>query len=206
MSAPLVIVPAVTSADHVLDLIRSNPDVSKLLEGAFDFDISRGDHEEDIRLSSGAPLKGFAGDAAGGTYFLCGEPGGRQTVVYASSEGQAGLIADDLTAALEIIIGLPCWHDCLKFSGGGDVEAMRIAAGHLERDLAEYEPDIDEHRARLADALSLDVTSTAELVPKLREAVARTEPDHVLLGDEGEDDAYESLFGTFLPNDNPGWR
>ncbi|MFB7756432.1 hypothetical protein ACFC18_43665 [Streptomyces sp. NPDC056121] len=195
-----------TSADHVLDLIRGNPDVSNLLEGAFDFDISRGDQGEDIRLSSGALMRGFASDAAGGTYFLCGEPSGRQPVVYASSEGQAGLIADDLTAALEIIIGLPCWHDCLKFSGGGDVEAMQIAAGHLEQDLAEYEPDIGEHRARLADALSLDMTSTAELVSKLREAVARTEPDHVLLGDEGEDGAYESLFGTFLPSDNPGWR
>ncbi|MFG2576285.1 hypothetical protein [Streptomyces sp. NPDC048481] len=195
-----------TSADHVLDLIRSDPGVSNLLERAFDFDISRGDHGGDIRLSSGVPMTGFAGDAAGGTYFLCGEPGGRQSVVYAGSEGQAGLMADDLTAALEIIIGLACWHDCLKFSGGGDVEAMQIAAGHLERDLAEYEPDIDEHRARLADALSLDLTSTAELVSKLREAVVRTAPDHVLLGDEGEDDAYESLFGTFLPNDNPGWR
>lgn len=83
---------------------------------------------------------------------------------------------------------------------------MWIAATHLERDLAEYEPDIAEHCARLADALSLDLTPTSELVSRLREAVVRTEPDHVLLGDQGEDDAYESLFGTFLPNDNPGWR
>ncbi|MGW1328300.1 hypothetical protein ACWD64_37945 [Streptomyces antibioticus] len=29
-----------TSADHVLDLIRSNPDVSNIFESAFDFDIS----------------------------------------------------------------------------------------------------------------------------------------------------------------------
>ncbi|MFI8192036.1 hypothetical protein ACIF8T_25185 [Streptomyces sp. NPDC085946] len=115
-------------------------------------------------------------------------------------------MADDLTAALEIVIGLPCRHDCLKFSGGGDVEAMRIAAAHLERDLVEYEPDIAEHRIRVADALSLAPAPTSDLILRLREAVARTEPDHVLPGGAGEDSAYESLFGTFLPDDNPGWR
>lgn len=66
--------PAVTSADHVLDPIRNNPDVSNVLEGAFDFDISRGDHGEEIRLSSGAPLEGFAGDAAVGRTSCAANP------------------------------------------------------------------------------------------------------------------------------------
>ncbi|MFI8192037.1 hypothetical protein ACIF8T_25190 [Streptomyces sp. NPDC085946] len=33
-----------TSADHVLDLIRDDPEISSLLEGVFDLDVSRDDH------------------------------------------------------------------------------------------------------------------------------------------------------------------
>jgi hypothetical protein len=68
---------------------------------------------------------------AGGAYFLCAEQNGRRPVVFASSEGEGGLLADDLADALEIIIGLE-WRDCLTFSGGGDVAIMQISARHLE--------------------------------------------------------------------------
>ncbi|HZD71627.1 MAG TPA: hypothetical protein VFA45_22780 [Actinomycetes bacterium] len=40
-------------------------------------------------------------------------------MLYASSEGQAGLLADSLGDALELIIGLPMWRDYLGFSAGG---------------------------------------------------------------------------------------
>ncbi|MFB6627123.1 hypothetical protein ACFCWD_23415 [Streptomyces sp. NPDC056374] len=41
-------------------------------------------------------------------------------MVFASSDGAGGLIADDLVDALEITIGL-AWQDYLGFSGGGDL-------------------------------------------------------------------------------------
>ncbi|MEV6181009.1 hypothetical protein [Streptomyces sp. NPDC052015] len=63
---------------------------------------------------------------------------------------------------------------------------------------------IAEHRARVAAALSLRRVPVPELVARLRDAVAGTEPGHVVVTESG--DEYESLFGTFLPTDNPGWR
>jgi hypothetical protein len=101
-----------------------------------------------------APLEPITGDFTGGTYFLCGEEGGRRPVVFASSDGEGGLIAADLPDALEIILGLQ-WRDCLGFSDGGDVEVMLASAQHLERYLAMDNPEIAEERARVDAALSL---------------------------------------------------
>ncbi|MFD3654568.1 hypothetical protein [Streptomyces sp. NPDC058620] len=118
-----------TSSDHLLDLIQTTPEIDLLLR-SFGFDIHRKHYGEGFRLSSGAPLEVIAGESAGGAYFLCAEQDGRRPVVFASSEGEGGLLADDLAEALEIIIGLE-WRDCLAFSGGGDVEIMQISAQHL---------------------------------------------------------------------------
>src|SRR5437899_1023249 len=128
-SAALAIVQAMTSSDHLLDLIQTTPEIDLLLRSSFGFDIHRKHYGDGFRLASGSPLEVIAGESAGGAYFLCGEQNGRRPVVFASSEGEGGLLADDLADALEIIIGLE-WQDCLSFSGSGDVEVMQISAQH----------------------------------------------------------------------------
>ncbi|MFJ6754784.1 hypothetical protein ACIQNK_07115 [Streptomyces sp. NPDC091273] len=124
-----------------------------------------------MRLS-GAPLEVIAGEFAGGAYFLCAEENGRRPVVFASSEGEGGLLADDLADALEIMIGLE-WRDCLSFSGGGDVEVMQVSARHLERSRDKYNPDIDDEAAQVAAALSLRIVPVADLVVRLQAAPRR---------------------------------
>jgi uncharacterized small protein (DUF1192 family) len=193
----------VTSTDHLLGLIQDTPGIADLLRSSFEFDITRKDHGEAVLLASGASLEGIAGDWSGGTFFLCRDDDGRRPVVFASSEGQAGLIADDVTAALEIIIGV-AWRDSLTFSGGGSVEVMQASAEHRESALANDEPEIAKHRARVAAALSLRLAPVPELVARLQEAVSRTEPNHVVVTESR--DAYESLFGTFLAPRSGGWR
>jgi hypothetical protein len=157
-----------------------------------------------VRLSSGQALEGVAGDFAGGTFFLCGERRSSRPVLYASSEGQAGLVGRSLADALAVMIGLPSWMDCLKFSGDGDLATMRSAAEHLRRDELEDQPEIDAQRDRLAAALSLDLATVPVLLARLREAVAGTAPDFLLVTESG--DEYESLFGPWSPDRNPSWR
>ena len=128
----IAILRAVTSSDRLLAMIRNSPEIDRLLRSSFGFDIHRGRYGEGLRLASGTPLEVIAGESAGGAYFLGAERNARRPVVFASSEGEGGLIAEDLAEALEIIIGLE-WHDCLTFSGGGDVEIMQISAQHLKR-------------------------------------------------------------------------
>jgi hypothetical protein len=168
-----------------------------------EFDLARSDHGGSVRLSSGHALEGVAGDFSGGTFFLCGERRPVRPVLYASSEGQAGLIGQSLAEALEVMIGLPSWWDCLKFSGGGDLVIMRSAAEHLQRDQLRDQPEIEAQRIQLAKALSLDLATVPVLLARLRDAVAGTAPDFLLTTEAG--DEYESLFGPWLPSRNPAW-
>lgn len=191
-----------TPSDHLLGLIRSRPDIHGLLRAFFEFDIARKECGDGLRLASGEPLEPIAGDFTGGAYFLCAEKGGRRAVVFASSEGAGGLIADDLADALEIIIGL-AWQDCLGFSGGGDLEVMQTSAQHLETRLIRTSPEIPEERARVAAALSLSVLPVRDLVIRLHAAASRTEPEYVVT-DDG--DLFGPPFGEYSEPRHGGWR
>jgi hypothetical protein len=193
----------VTNSDVVLAQIRESPELAAVLRSTFEFDVTRGEQVDAARLASGASLECIAGDFSGGTFFLCGDRISTRPMLYASSEGQAGLIGANLVDALEIIVGLPCWWDCLKFSGGGDLAAMEVAAGHLEDDSARWHPDISVQRAHVAAALSLHLAPRSVLLARLRDAALSTEPDHVFTDDTGE---YETLVGAFPPSRNRSWR
>jgi hypothetical protein len=197
------IVRRVKSDDEILEMVRQDRGLAELLREVCEFDLMRSDHGEPVRLSSGHPLEGIAGDFTGGTFFLCGEPRPIRPVLYASSEGQAGLIGQSLAEALEVMIGLPCWWDCLKFSGGGDLVAMQSAAEHLRRDELRNQPEIGAQRILIARALSLDLATVPVLLARLRNAMAGTTPDFLLTAETGE--AYESLLGPWLPSRNPSW-
>ncbi|WP_091562610.1 hypothetical protein [Micromonospora pattaloongensis] len=189
--------------DEILEMVRQDLGLAELLWKVCEFDVTRGDHGEPVRLSSGHAVEGIAGDFAGGTFFLCGERRSIRPVLYASSEGQAGLIGHSLGEALQVMIGLPSWWDCLKFSGGGDLVTMQCAAEHLQRDELRDQPEVAVQRVQLATALSLGLVNAPLLLTHLRDAVAGTTPDFVLTGETGEE--YGSLFGLWLPGRNPCW-
>ncbi|WLQ38770.1 hypothetical protein P8A22_01130 [Streptomyces laculatispora] len=122
--------------------------------------------------------------------------------LFASSEGEGGLIADGLAGALEIIIGL-ARRDCLTFSGGGDVGVMQSSAQRLERSLVRENPQVAEERAAVAAALPLRVVPVVGLVIRLQESASRTEPDYVVAEDV---QAYDSPFGEYSEPRLGSWR
>lgn len=76
----------------MLDRIRTSARADALLAQVFDFDTARLDPVEPVHLTSGAELLPIAGDESGGTFFVCGNG----PVLYAGSEGSAGVIATDV--------------------------------------------------------------------------------------------------------------
>ncbi|WP_245603459.1 hypothetical protein [Salinispora cortesiana] len=174
-----------------------------LLATVFEFDTSRGDEGADAALSSSQPLERIAGDFTGGTFFRCGRSDEERPVLYASSEGQAGLIADTSREALELVIGLPYWRDCLNYSGSGNLKVMTTAAAYLQRDLVDQIPEIALRQSEAANYLSLEVVPANVLLARLHAAVSRSDPDYVYIDETGE---YEGLFGAFRPDRNPRWR
>ncbi|MER6827399.1 hypothetical protein ABT352_15555 [Streptosporangium sp. NPDC000563] len=119
----------VSRPDPLLDLIHRTPAAAELLAWPFDFDISRTDHLEAVRLASGDALEAVAGDGSGGTFLLCGEASGERPVLYADSEGQSGLIGHDLTAAIQLIARVPYWRDCPVRASGGQAFTLQVFIG-----------------------------------------------------------------------------
>ncbi|KOV69279.1 hypothetical protein [Streptomyces sp. MMG1121] len=167
--------------DHALRLLRQHPRLAELAGFPFDFDLDRAvhGHVEPVRLASGGPLEVLAGDDTGGTYFRCADG----SVLYADSEGSAGVIGTSVDEALEILIGLPGWRDCLDLSPADGEAAILARVAEAEDDMREYY-SIDAERAELRAALGFPERSPVELVGLLHAALLRTEPDHVLLNAE----------------------
>ncbi|MBV7695807.1 hypothetical protein [Streptomyces sp. TRM70350] len=180
--------------DHALRLLRRNPRLAALAAFPFTFGLDRAatGQVEPVRLASGGPLEVVAGDDTGGTYFVCADG----SMLYASSEGSAGIIGSTVDEALEMLIGLPGWARCTNLSPAADgEEAILARVTEAEDELREYY-GIDEERAELRAALGFPDRSPVELVARLHSALLRTEPDFLLL------DADE-LCGYDLLDDHP---
>ncbi|MFJ9098504.1 hypothetical protein ACIRJM_08450 [Streptomyces sp. NPDC102405] len=177
--------------DHALGLLRQDPRLAELADFPFNFSLARAEHGhvEPVRLASGGPLEVIAGDDAGGTYFVCGDG----SVLYADSEGGAGIIGSGVDEALEVLIGLPGWHDCTRLSPEDGEEKILAYVAEVEREIREEcEISLDEERAELRAALGFPERSPVELVGMLHAALARTEPEHTLLNAE-EGRAYDLI-------------
>ncbi|MCC9309312.1 hypothetical protein LN042_19865 [Kitasatospora sp. RB6PN24] len=167
---------------RALRLLRERPDLAQLAAYPFNVDIDRADHVEEVRLASGAALEAVAGDDTGGTYFVCADG----AVLYAGSEGEAGLIADSVDGALEVLIGLPCWHDYTDLDPQADDVELAAKVAESEEEFSEYYgPDLDADRDALLAALGLRRFPQPELIRRLQRSLLRTEPDHLLLNAEG---------------------
>lgn len=169
--------------DRALRLLRQDRRLAELAAFPFDFDLDRAahGHVEEVCLASGRPLEMVAGDDTGGTYFVCADG----SVLYADSEGAAGVIGSSIDEALELVIGLPGWRDCTQLSPD-DGEANILACVAQTEDEIRECYGIDEERAELRAALGFPKRSPVELVGRLHAALLRTEPDFVLLTtDEG---------------------
>src|SRR4051794_16631093 len=100
----------------LIDVIRKHSETARFLDWPGDFDLDRAEHVEEVHLASGQALEAFAGDGTGGTFFFCGEGGEERPVLYADSEGGAGLVARNLPELLRLILVAPWWRGCEQFT------------------------------------------------------------------------------------------
>jgi hypothetical protein len=168
----------------------------------FDFDVQSVPPAAWVHVE-GHQVEPVATDGTGALFaLLYPPPGPSAAVLYASSEGQAGVLARGLAEGLALLVWLPYWRELLKFSGGGQLAEMRRVEPYLIRDLAEDEGDIAPVQQRLAQLLQL--TRPEDPVGLLHRRVAEGASEFRLLSDAGEE--FESLFNRFVLEDNPMWR
>ncbi|GAB3190054.1 hypothetical protein GCM10027259_61630 [Micromonospora palomenae] len=181
----------------LLRRIAAAPSVSGVLRELVEFDV------EDVasvdgstaRLSSSVSLCVIACDGTAGRFFLVGTEAPSRPVLYADSEGSAGLIGSSLAITLATMVALPNWHDLLGFSGGGDLDQMRRAQAWLEEGMRRSHPDLDQLQALLVGELELDVLDDPVLT--LWQSVRATDPTETFIDDGDGGLPWGSLFGEW---------
>lgn len=172
----------------LLGRIVGDPWIVDLLR-QFDFDLARvaGGPPEAVRLPNGEPLEMIAGDGAGGAFMLVGK-GDTRPVLYVGSEGQGGLIATDLRAALALVVGISSIHDATAVPYGDDRGArLRDWLARTDEEIREYWPELDAERTRLRQAL--DLPEADGLLETLHRLAA--DEDHRPISEAG--DRYEPM-------------
>jgi hypothetical protein len=187
-----------------LQALRASSDARRILEDDFDFlPVTSSTPSSLFQFRNATSYEPVGADAAGGEFVLC-ECGTRPTrpLLYASSEGQAGIIAPSLQDGISIIVDLPYWHDCLKFSGRGQLAEMQRVVPLAESDLLADRPQIASSRQDLRALLGL--SQLPDPVRMLHAAVTELSPHYAVSGPDGW--PFESLFNTFTVSSNPEWR
>ncbi|MEV6347432.1 hypothetical protein [Actinoplanes sp. NPDC051851] len=141
----------------LLRRIVAEAEVADALRWLVDFDVEDADPAQAVtaRLSSGARLEMIACDGTGGRYFLVGAEGSSRSLLFANSEGGAGLLGPSLATALATLVALPHWHDLFKFSAGGDLGEMRRAHAHFVANRSE-DPDRAQAQELIIEVLGLE--------------------------------------------------
>ena len=191
---------------ELLQVLRTSSDVKRILEHDFDFSSvtsSTRNPSSLFQFRDATSYEPVGTDAAGGEFVLCE----RRTLptrplLYASSEGQAGIIAQSLQDGLSIIVDLPYWHDCLKFSDRGKLAEMQRVPPLAESDLLADCPQIASSRQALRTLLGL--AQLSDPVRVLHAAVTELSPHYAVCGPDGW--PFEPLFNRFTVTSNPEWR
>ena len=182
--------------------IASSQQLTDDLAWPFDFDLMRAaDDSSWIKIDPEKPFTVVAGESTGGVFLAYGN-GYENTlpILHATSEGQAGRVASNLTEFLSILMATPYWSDLLKFSGNGNLAEMRKTAIFMEREYAEDYPDLADARNRITSLLPIPQIDDPIMI--LHDSIHAT--DCTVVADDGW--RYESLFNSFTSSDNPHWK
>jgi hypothetical protein len=177
--------------------IAANAEIQEKVFSICDIDIVVGAREAAwIAIDDATDFSVIARDGTGGLFIVTRSS---PRVIYASSEGEAGVIADDLVSLMTLIVTCPYWQDLLKYSGEGEsADEMRRAAPFLESSWIGDEEEFADAREFLASELG--ISAPPDLIGVLHRAVS-TPIDLRFHGQPAT-----SLFGRFTIDDNPFFR
>ncbi|CAG7659006.1 hypothetical protein ACFQI7_36565 [Paenibacillus allorhizosphaerae] len=183
--------------------INDSIEVKNILLEYYDFKIvDASSHTEDYFFEVYDKATVIAQDASGGVFTLYGS--GEEMdlpIVFISSEGEAGKVGRNFEEFLGIMIACPYWRDILKFSGNGQLLEMYKSQPFLEAEILEDFPGIVNAKKKLISML--DICEVPKPVETLYESMT-SEPHIVIKSLEGE--KFDSLFNSFVANDNPLWK
>jgi hypothetical protein len=188
----------------LIQVLRTSSDVKRILEYDFDFRLMPiGSKSALFHFGDGTIFELVGTDASGGEFALCERRDlPTRPFLYVSSEGQAGVLARSLEHGLSVIIDLPYWYDCLKFSGDGQLSEMRRVVPLSEGDLVAETPQIDFKRKVLRERFG--ISPIPDVIQELHSSVTGLSSLYPVSGPDGW--VFGTLFGKFTAMSNAAWR
>jgi hypothetical protein len=179
-------------------LLAADDEIAERLSSIFGFRLDLEAHQTDWFTIDGLDTCQHIGrEGAGGVFVQLLD----QRILYISSEGQAGVIAADFNAFMQLIVTHPYWQDLLKFSGGGKLAEMRRAAIALEAMTADEEDDLEQAREYVKSELAL--RDPVDAIAALHRAVSTS---NVIVRSSFDGNPAQSLFNTFTADGSPSLR
>lgn len=191
-----------TKTQEKINNLTSKPEIVNSLIESFDFELSNTFKKSDwFKIKEGFNHYVIAHDGAGGEYAIV-EMQNKELLLHVTSEGQAGIIGQSFTDFLIILLSSPYWKDLLKFSGGGKLDEMKKAVPFLIEEYKEDYPNIEKDILSIKKHLNIDTSDSS--VESLFNTVTEFQEIITIINEDGE--TYDSLFNTFVINDNPQWK
>ena len=181
-----------------LEDLATNADIRDkiFLFNDIDLEVAPEENGSWITIDGSTGFSVIARDGSGGLFIVT--PPSRR-IIYASSEGKAGVIAAGPEALLVLLATCPWWQDLLTYSRNGtDVAELRRAAPFLEASWMGDEDELAQAREALTSALG--TAAPDDVIDALHGAVS-TPIDVRFHGVPAE-----SLFGRYTIDDNPFYR
>jgi hypothetical protein len=187
-----------------LQILRTTSEVKKLLRRNFDFSVEPDlDCSPLFKVEKGTFCEPIAKSASGCLFCLCQNTNWpERPLLFVSSEGRAGIIGKNLSEGLSIVVSLPYWEDCLKFSGGGQLTEMRSAAILSESDRSNDLPNLNATRQLLRRYLQLE--NISDPIQSLHSNINNLSLLFPVFASDGS--KFDILFNKFFIKSNPTWR
>lgn len=184
--------------ENIIKKIFKTPHVLDLL-GQLEFEIQKNPTASDyFMIQNFVPPLVIAKDASGGEFGLVSK-GSEEILVYATSEGAAGVPAPNLKSYLSLLVAAPNWRDLCKFSAGGQIAEMKKAWKFI----ADENETSEAKRTAVRQALGLDLIS--DPAQSIHQNILHFQKQIRIFSIDGQSE-FESLFGPFKIEDNPFYR
>ena len=181
-----------------LNTLLAKDEVAERLSRRFDFRLDVDPHQAGWFTIDGVDdIQYIGGEGSGGVFVQLPD----LRILYVSSEGEAGVIATDFSAFIQLIVAHPYWQDLLTFSGGGKLSEMRRACPALEASILDEEEDLEEARDFVIAELAL--SEPADAIAALHRAVSTS---NVIVRNSFDDKPFDGLFNKFTADQSPSLR
>jgi hypothetical protein len=150
-----------------IEMLKADPEVRKALRHGCDFVVDEAGGLDWFTIDGLSRYDTVGRDGTGGIFAVYGP---HQQILYASSEGQAGVVSAGLDALIALLIGAPYWQTLLSVARNNTLGELRRAAPIVEQVFLDGDDPENEDYREFVRA-TLDIPADVDAIRELHHAI-----------------------------------